>query len=83
MFRHTGAHSSEPRELLKPCFLAFVAVFTVMLALGGVIAHSREVADNYRSEITAADKVQPLMKDSKAYRALGKDLIEAVKGSVG
>lgn len=83
MSRHTGVQRAELRDLAKTCAVSFIAVFAVMLALGGVIAHSREVAVNYRSEITAADKVQPLMKDSKAYRALGRDLIEAVKGSVG
>ena len=83
MSRHTGAQDYRMRDVSKTCFVAFFAVFTVMIALGGVIAHSRDVAVTYRSEITAAGKVTPLMKDSKAYRALGRDLVEAVKGSVG
>ena len=83
MSRHTGAHATELRELLKSCFVAFLAVFTVMIGLGGVILHSRAEAVEYRSEISATGKVTPLMKDSKAYRALGRDLIEAVKGTVG
>ena len=83
MSRHTGVQKAEMRELTRTCFVAFSAVFAVMIALGGVILHSRAEAVEYRSEISATGKVTPLMKDSKAYRALGQDMIEAVKGSLG
>ena len=83
MSRHTGAQQAEWRKLARVCAVSFVAVFAVMIGLGGVIMHSRAEAVEYRSEITAAGKDTPLMKDSKAYRALGRDLIEAVKGSLG
>ena len=83
MSRHTGIQPTEVRELTKTCAVAFLAVFITMVGLGGLILHSRDVAVEYRSEISATGKVTPLMKDSKAYRALGRDLIEAVRGTVG
>ena len=83
MSRHTGMQQEEWRQIGKTCAAAFLAVFTVMIALGGIILHSRAEAVEYRSEISATGKVTPLMKDSKAYRALGRDLVEAVRGTVG